>query len=195
MSISDAEKEVWFDAAITGNTEKLQELLEINNDFINIETPNGETALIWAAQNGNVGLIKTLLEKGAYVNHQDNDGTTALIITSYQGCFDGVKVLLQYKPSVAIKDVFGKNAFEYAIETGHFEIEQMIEEYMNGLNGNDEIIDDDSYLVDGNNNINDEINDNQTDKKITDQSFQEGILDALKNAGPWKDLLMAVYNN
>ena len=193
MSISDAEREIWFDSAITGNVEKLEELLDTNADFINLETPNGETALIWAAQNGNTDLIQMLLERGAFIDQQDNDGNTALIICSFRGMVKAVELLLQYKPNTGITDVFGKYALDYAIETGHDEIRRLIEEYIDKQNVDNQINYDNS-LDDGNNNIDEKIDNDQIDEKTSDHNFEEGILGALKNAGPWKALLMAIYN-
>ena len=44
------------------------------------KTSSGKTALMYAAEKGNLGIANLLLEKGADLNATDNDGKTALQI-------------------------------------------------------------------------------------------------------------------
>jgi ankyrin repeat protein len=52
-------------------------LLEYNVD-INIENNDGMTALHWAAQKGDLVVLKLLVEKGAKVDSTDKNGNTPL---------------------------------------------------------------------------------------------------------------------
>lgn len=42
----------------------------------------GETALLWAVQEGYFGIVELLLQRGSDVNIQKNDGATALFLGS-----------------------------------------------------------------------------------------------------------------
>ena len=49
-----------------------------NGADVNIKNNYGITALIYAAEHGNLEIVKYLVEKGANVNIKDNHGRTAL---------------------------------------------------------------------------------------------------------------------
>ena len=50
---------------------------EVDND--------GRIALIQAAQEGHVGVVKRLVEAGSNVNHRSHDGKTALRVAAVEG--------------------------------------------------------------------------------------------------------------
>jgi ankyrin repeat protein len=63
---------------------------------INSQIYGGRTALMNAAQVGNVDAAKFLLNSGAKVDIEDNYGYTALVHAFETGSYDMVKLLLQY---------------------------------------------------------------------------------------------------
>ena len=64
--------------------------------FVNVKDGEKErTPLMWAAEKGNIWLIKILLEAGADVNLQDKDGNTALIIATISKKKDVACMLLE----------------------------------------------------------------------------------------------------
>ncbi|MGA2093145.1 MAG: ankyrin repeat domain-containing protein [Sedimentisphaerales bacterium] len=62
---------------------------------VNTRDRRGETALTMAVQNGNIEIVRLLLEKGADANVKNTDGITALIIAAGEGHTEIVKLLLK----------------------------------------------------------------------------------------------------
>ena len=52
---------------------------------MNAKTYDGETALMCATENGNMGTVRVLLENGVDVNAKNKDGNTALMIATLAG--------------------------------------------------------------------------------------------------------------
>lgn len=84
------------------------------SDFVNVRDKNNNTALILAARNGHVEVVKTLLEAGADVNAQDRQGYSALMKAAYRGHSEVVHCLLTHENS---KDVIDVNARSQRGET------------------------------------------------------------------------------
>lgn len=61
------------------------ELLLNKGANVNAKNDNGDTALISAARNGNIAIVKLLLAKGADINIQDNHSFTALTAAAANG--------------------------------------------------------------------------------------------------------------
>ena len=71
--------------ASENNNVKVARLLVENGADVNIQTPNGWSALIFTSQNGHTETAKLLLDHGANINMQQNDGWSALMISSQNG--------------------------------------------------------------------------------------------------------------
>ena len=59
------------------------------------ECNNGTTALLFAAQNGRLEIVRLLLQKGADKDKENDHGTTALFIAAQNGHLEIVRLLLQ----------------------------------------------------------------------------------------------------
>jgi ankyrin repeat protein len=66
-------------------TAKIAELLITKGADVNAKTDDGSTALILAAQNGNMEMVKLLLQKAADVNIKTNEGKTAYELAKSKG--------------------------------------------------------------------------------------------------------------
>jgi ankyrin repeat protein len=86
----------------------------------------GVNALIGASMNGNIEIVKILLEKGAKVNQQDAEGQTALIHASKNGFPDVVELLLSQGAKMEIKDQFGRTALTVATIHNQIEVVQIL---------------------------------------------------------------------
>ena len=69
-------------------------LLEHPNVHINCKDINGRTALMWAAEQGNEGILAMLLKEDIDINLRDKDGHNALMLAAELGHVDVVTQLL-----------------------------------------------------------------------------------------------------
>ena len=74
--------------------------------------------LIYAAKEGNIGLVKELIERGANVNMQDNNGWTVLIYAARYGHNNVVKELIEAGANVDIRSNDGLTALRWCERTG-----------------------------------------------------------------------------
>jgi len=74
------------------------------NVNVEIRSGKGLTPLHIAAQNGHIGLVRLLLEKGAIVNAETPEGLTALFFAAENGHDEVVCLLLQNRAIIDIKD-------------------------------------------------------------------------------------------
>ncbi len=74
-----------FTCALLGNATEVENLLQRNPDLARATTPNGRTALHYAAMVGHRDVADVLLRYHTDVNAQDSHGTTALIEACHGG--------------------------------------------------------------------------------------------------------------
>ena len=116
--------EEFITACRRGEQAKAESLL---NEGANIEARDGcdhQTALVFAANEGHLVIVKMLVEHKANINAQDDKGWTALSEASYRGRTDVVKYLLSKKastlPSTSWLDSREHgNALFWCIESSH----------------------------------------------------------------------------
>ena len=98
-----------------GSSAKLrQHLNEGNQENLDFQDEDGNTALIWAACEGHVECVELLLQKEAFVDHQDKDGNTALIGAARMGHMNIVRNLLCCKANIHLTNKSGTTAIEEA---------------------------------------------------------------------------------
>ena len=78
--------------------------------------------LLKAASAGDLGQVRTLLAKGAEIDHQTNDGWTALMLSSQNGHEGIVQALLDKDANVNSSTEVGTTALFKASEFGYLEI-------------------------------------------------------------------------
>lgn len=76
-----------------GDLTRIGQLINQGAD-VNVQTPEGNTILMWAAQNGHANIVQILLNRGADVNHQNTSGSTALMSAAQRGHAEIVQMLL-----------------------------------------------------------------------------------------------------
>lgn len=78
----------------------------------------GNTALIFAARDGHLGVAEILLDYGATVDWQDDEKVTPLILASSHNHLEIVSLLLNHGATLAIRDQWGRTALDYAERRG-----------------------------------------------------------------------------
>ena len=68
-----------FDNTTDVDTENVKLLLK-NGADVNAKNNDGQTALMWASDNGHIEVVRLLLENGANVNAKKDDGQTVLMV-------------------------------------------------------------------------------------------------------------------
>ena len=76
-------------------------------------------ALVFAAQQGNVGAVSALLEAGADIDAKDKNGMTALMYAAQQGNVGAVSALLEAGADVDARNKAGMTALMYAAQRGN----------------------------------------------------------------------------
>eukprot|EP00966_Prymnesium_polylepis_P134740 3114145-Prymnesium_polylepis.1 len=66
------------DAALWGNLKAVRRVLDSGRTDINEVNANGETALMWAAQQGHYDVVQLLIERGARLDQQNETGQSAV---------------------------------------------------------------------------------------------------------------------
>ena len=103
-------------------TELRKHLNAGNQENLDIQDENGNTALILAALCGHVKCVEVLLQKGASADHQNKYGNTALILAALYGHVQCVEVLLQKEASVDHQNKYGNTALIATARGGHINI-------------------------------------------------------------------------
>ena len=121
LSLADtphnAPQRVIYRAAAAGAAE-LQQALSTGLN-INAVDDDRETALMRAADKGNLSAVRNLIAAGADVNRQDEDGETALMIAADDGYTEIVQALIAAGANVNLRNDDGETALDIATEERH----------------------------------------------------------------------------
>ncbi|MBQ7024654.1 MAG: ankyrin repeat domain-containing protein [Akkermansia sp.] len=96
----------------------LQKELDSGID-INATDDDRDTALMDAAEEGNLTAVKNLIAAGADVNLQNEDAKSALMMAAGEGHTEVVKTLLAAGADPAAVDKDGETAHQKAVDDGH----------------------------------------------------------------------------
>ena len=123
----------FWNAAKTGNTTKLEQLLDngADSDGLNDE---GLSVLAWAAMCGQVKAVQVLIQHGSDVNQRNRDGSTALHGAALLGRIDVVELLIENKADINASN--DENQTPLATVTSAWNAEtQKVAEFMSNLLG------------------------------------------------------------
>jgi serine/threonine-protein phosphatase 6 regulatory ankyrin repeat subunit B len=114
-----------FDAAESGNVERLQALIDSGAE-VEQRTQNGFTPIMLAAQQNEVACIELLAAHGAHINARSEIGRTALDLASWHGCFEAVSLLLELGADVNAQTDTQSTALMFAAGNGHEAIVKLL---------------------------------------------------------------------
>lgn len=110
--------------SLDGDAEALQELLLQRDDF-DINSPQSNQALHYAAMHGDLRSISWLLKKGANIHASNSQGATALHLAVSQGHFDIINHLLDHEIDIHSKTLTGHTAVYY-VPTGRSDLLRLL---------------------------------------------------------------------
>ncbi|KAI9926266.1 hypothetical protein MW887_004730 [Aspergillus wentii] len=90
-----------------------------NESICNSPDSTGQMPLSWAAKNGQVKVVRLLLDRFHDPDSKDNDGLTALALTSENGHDEVVKMLLEEGADPNSEDNAGRTPLALAAANGH----------------------------------------------------------------------------
>ena len=117
-----------FKAVDTDHIENVCKVLE--NEKINATSYYGAKSIILATENGNLEILKALLENGSQVprasfwSNKYNIASTTLLSAAQNGRFDLIKLLLDYQANVLQTNL--KEAFTEALLSGNLKIIKLL---------------------------------------------------------------------
>ena len=110
--------DAFFNSAREGNISDVKKRLD---EGVRADSQNekGNTALMWASQNGHKAVCELLITRGCNVDMQDKGGNTALMFASYNGRIPVVISLIEAgcnyslrNKDYSLRNVFGKSAMD-----------------------------------------------------------------------------------
>ncbi len=111
-----------FEACYYGNLEILKTFIE-NGLNINVgEKYSKETLLMKASYNGQVNIVRYLIEKGSDVNLKSSEKNTALMFAAGGGHLEIVKILVEKGSDLNAVNKYGWNALMQAVLVNHYKI-------------------------------------------------------------------------
>jgi len=121
----------------SGDAIRLKVMLAKSPDLINKRGDMGATPLHIAAEEGNVDIIKLLIENGLHTGVVDWIGNTALHIASAKGHTQAVAVLHEHGADPAAKNNQNDTPIHLAADAGHVEVARLLIEIGADINGLD----------------------------------------------------------
>lgn len=113
-------------AAIIGDLDIINALIECGTDLNLATDPTGYTPLHLALDNGHPGIAKLLIEKGAEVNVTNCTGTTPLHRAVMKNYIEIVQLLLDKKADINELDGHGEPALYNAVRGGNKDIVELL---------------------------------------------------------------------
>jgi ankyrin repeat protein len=115
-------------ASYHGDLDEIADLFFKSIPNVNVKGKNNVTPLILASQQGNLDIVKVLLNSGARVDDIMTDGRTALLMACKNGHIEVVKLLLGRKANQFLKRN-GISPRDIAKSNGHTEIVRILDLY------------------------------------------------------------------
>ena len=114
-----------------GDINDIYSLLEENVDGkvlvdVNARNKSGDTALIIAADNENLDVVRTLLNENVNPALNDKNGNNALILAAKNGYLDVVDVILRKKNLINSTGRHKRTALMAAAENGHVQVVKLL---------------------------------------------------------------------
>ncbi len=121
-------------AAKNGDLVLIQEFLEDGSVDPNYQDENKKTALMYAAQEGWIDVVKILIENKADLDIYDNTKKNALMYAAGHGHKEIIDILLESGANLDAQERFGWTAFMMAIKAGYIKIVNLFIKHQTSIN-------------------------------------------------------------
>ncbi|GFR22359.1 hypothetical protein TNCT_213892 [Trichonephila clavata] len=136
--VTDNKNRNSFEMAVAnGNAEVVKILLQEKNFHINDKGNDGFSLLHIAAQEGNLNIIKYLIDRGADVNSQNDAGSKPIHIAAREGHKDIVELFLNCKSLNNYLGAFDQSLVHYATMGSQLEILKLLIDLKFDVNASD----------------------------------------------------------
>jgi ankyrin repeat protein len=129
----------YFRAIEEGNEEEVSRLLDADPTLLEKEHPYGDRPLAKAAEAGQLGVVKLLVQRKADINGSGTMGVTALHYAAGEGLKEMVAFLLSKGAQARCRDDEGETPLMHAFVMGRASVMKMLLQHM-GLQGREERI-------------------------------------------------------
>lgn len=113
-------------ASLNGNVDTVKVLLVHEAKVNTVEPFRGQTALMWAAGEGNAKAAELLVEFGGDVKAKSKNGFTAFLFAVRNHRSEAAKVLLDHGANVGDRAPDGTTALSMAIVNGYYDLASML---------------------------------------------------------------------
>ncbi len=127
-SLASAAGPTLLDAAEQGDHATAMRLVSARGVNVNAATPDGTTALMWAASNGDVELARALVRAGANAKLTNQFGTSAIFEAAVVGSAPILDVLLKAGADPNTKNTEGETALMAAARSGKVDAARVLVE-------------------------------------------------------------------
>ena len=122
----NAQKREFFRAVRDGDTATVRRMVYDNNHLVNIVSDDDMRPLFIAAENGNLEMVRLMLEKGADINIQDEEGWAPLLGATSRGHIEVVRLLIDAGAEVNIQEGRGDTSVNIAAKNGYIQIVRLL---------------------------------------------------------------------
>eukprot|EP00854_Cymbomonas_tetramitiformis_P011052 gene11052-13071_t len=164
-------------AARDGDFRRVVELIESGSNVRTVK--KGKTPLHWAAINGHVLIVQTLLQAGAEPDIADSEGATALFYAVERNLKDVVQILIQSGADVNVRNQAGETLLKVAVLERNNEVYEVLKAA--GAHLGRELTEEDKRLV-------------QAMKNSNQFNAEHALTDAEEKIGDLAERLEKYYN-
>lgn len=118
MSVSKELIERFFNAAESGDEQRLLTLIEANPELLNQRNQDNQNALFPSIFSGDPECVKILVEQGIDISSTDNRGWTPLHEATYNGTIEMVRLLLTRNVDLNARDHDGVTPLHWPCADG-----------------------------------------------------------------------------
>jgi ankyrin repeat protein len=102
---------------------------DIIKELSNLRQEEKNEKLIDAVYDGQLEIVKYLIEAGANINDQNKFNYTPLMIASINNRLNMVKLLIENGADVNAKNKYGKTAFIYAYNSRYYNLVELLKKH------------------------------------------------------------------